>query len=493
MEWLNAENILGTAGVIMTVAVLAYERLIPGLKRIGYRVQMDTAVGGDTDSGQADVRLGLFGEAPEMSDASLVLLRIENDGLKGIGQNSYETDGLTVTFAGRTVTGVAVTEPNPEHLMESLTPEQGLSHQGNRIRIPRVPLNKGHHFKLLVLLAGSGVGGKVTLGGTINEGSIKRNRQQPRPSNLLLGVVVLLVLLVGVQQTLLWSNRGQDRPPPIGCAEGELTIVGSTAFAPAVKEIGAAYEADCPGAVVRVTDEGTQQGLRQLARAGRDSTDGAPAMVAMSDGPANGQPDLRGIPVGVTVFTMVVNESVGVRDLSPVQVRKLYAGQIRNWRELGGADVPVRLVSRTSDSGTRGVFERSVLDKGHEEATSSQDCVRQDDPRAEVLRCERSGTDQVLETVGEVAGAIGYGEVRAAEEAEGVATLKLAGHEAEMAAVNQGRYPFHAVEYAYTYRNPPADSLASEFLGYMSDGGAQNIIRTHGHLSCTGSHSAQLC
>lgn len=493
MEWLNAENILGSAGVIVTVAVLAYERLIPGLKRIGYRVQMDTAVGGDTSSGQADVRLGLFDEAPEMSDASLVLLRIENDGMKGIGQNSYETDGLTVTFAGRTVTGVAVTEPNPGDLVESLTPDRGLSHEGNKIRIPKVPLNKGHHFKLLVLLSGSGVGGKVTLSGTINEGSIKRNRQQPRPSNLLLGVVVFLVLLVGVQQTLLWANRDEGPATPIGCASGELTLIGSTAFAPALEEIGAAYEADCTGATVRVSADGSQQGLRELARAGEDTAGGAPAMIAVSDGEATGQPELRGIPVGVAVFAMVVNDSAGVTDLSPAQVQRLYRGEIRNWRDLGGRNVPVRLVSRTSDSGTRSIFERSVLNRGHEEATSSQDCVHQDDPRAQVLRCERSRTRQVLETVGEVKGAIGYAEVQAADKAKGVTTLALAGHQATVTAVNQGRYPFHSVEYAYTYRNPPADSLASEFLGYLSDGGAQNIIRTHGHLSCTGGQSAQLC
>ncbi|NLU72796.1 hypothetical protein HCC61_08930 [Streptomyces sp. HNM0575] len=106
MEWFSPENSLAALGVFATVGVLAYERLMPGLKRIGYRVQMDTLIGGDSQNGQPDVRLGLFGEAPEMSDASLVLLRIENDGLRGISVEDYtsrELAGLTVTFTERTV------------------------------------------------------------------------------------------------------------------------------------------------------------------------------------------------------------------------------------------------------------------------------------------------------------------------------------------------------------------------------------------------------
>lgn len=491
MEWLNAENILGAAGVVVTVAVLAYERLIPGLKRIGYRVQMDTAIGGDGQNGQADVRLGLFEESPEMSEGSLVLLRIENDGLRGIGQTSYESDGLTVTFTDRTVTGVAVTEPNPEDLVESLTTDRGLRHDGNKIYIPKVPLNKGHHFKLLVMLTGPGVGGRVKLGGTINDGSIKRNRQQPRPSNLLLGVVVLLVLLVGAQQSLLWWDQNQDHPP-IGCAKGRLTITGSTALQPAMKEIGAAYESDCPGATIEVAAEGSKEGLQLLAAEGEKAKDGAPPIVAVSDGRATGYDQLKENPVGVAMFAVVVNDGVGVQDISLGDLRKLYSGDITNWRELGGHDLPVRLVSRSSGSGTRSIFQEHVL-KGFESGVSSQDCLRKDDPAAKQVRCERSRTPQVLAAVGETAGAIGYGERQAASNADGVTLLRLGGHAADSETVRAGTYPFRAAEYAYTYGSPPADSLASEFLGYLADGAAQNILRTHGHLSCAGLQSAQLC
>ncbi|MGX1368496.1 putative iron-regulated membrane protein [Streptomyces canus] len=85
MEWLSAENVVavGTAvlGIVASGIMVWYERRVPRRKRIGYRVQMDNPIGDDVRRGRAGgapfggVRLGLFDEAPDMADATLVLLR----------------------------------------------------------------------------------------------------------------------------------------------------------------------------------------------------------------------------------------------------------------------------------------------------------------------------------------------------------------------------------------------------------------------------------
>ncbi|MFG2464927.1 hypothetical protein ACGFXB_05570 [Streptomyces canus] len=108
-----------------------YERRVPRRKRIGYRVQMDNPIGDDVRRGRAGgapfggVRLGLFDEAPDMSDATLVLLRIENGGSQGIDRDDYtgpERHGLTAVFSDRTVRGVSVTQPiDTDHLMDHFT------------------------------------------------------------------------------------------------------------------------------------------------------------------------------------------------------------------------------------------------------------------------------------------------------------------------------------------------------------------------------------
>jgi hypothetical protein len=78
MKWLSAENLVAIStallGLAASFAAVWYERRVPRRKRIGYRVQMDTPIGSDSrhGHGQANVRLGLFNDLPDMSDATLV-------------------------------------------------------------------------------------------------------------------------------------------------------------------------------------------------------------------------------------------------------------------------------------------------------------------------------------------------------------------------------------------------------------------------------------
>ncbi len=88
-------------------------------------------------------------------------------------------------------------------------------------------------------------------------------------------------------------------------------------------------------------------------------------------------PELRETRVALSVFALVVNDDVGVRDLSTADVRGPYQGRIRDWARLGGRSLPVHLVSRDANSGTRQVFQRRVLGRG-EMANSSVDCVHKD-------------------------------------------------------------------------------------------------------------------
>ena len=151
MEFLSAENVVavGTAllGIAASGVMVWYERRVPRRKRIGYRVQMDNPIGDDVRMGRANVRIGLFDEAPGMSDATLVLLRIENDGSQGIDRDDYtspEVHGLTVVFTDRTVRGVSVTQPSDtDHLMDHFTPTRGFGYDGNTLARPARPPQPG--------------------------------------------------------------------------------------------------------------------------------------------------------------------------------------------------------------------------------------------------------------------------------------------------------------------------------------------------------------
>lgn len=507
MKWLNPENVVAlltaVVGVAAAVGPFWYERRVPRRKRIGYRVQMDTPIGGDARNGHGTVRLGLFDDSPDMSDATLVLIRIENDGAQGISAADYtgpDTHGLTVHFTDRTVRGLAVTQTNPEHahLMAHFTPAAGMRHDLNRIHLPKVPLNRGQHYKLLVLLGEGGVGSPVRVTGGLQDGDVMPNESTTpddkpplfsRPARMI--TVALAVCVVAL--ATLTVLRDDGAPPPMGCATGKLTVTGSTAFTPVAEELAEKYQQQCPGSEVTVDTHGSTAGIRGLDEEGRAAEGGSPPLIALSDGPKpNGYPALRESRVAVSAFALVLNDRVPLKGLTTTQVRKLYAGDIRNWKQLGGPDLPVRLVSRDANSGTRQVFQRRILGRG-EPANSSQDCVGPDDSTSTVIRCELDSTEQVLARVAALPGAIGYSELRSGTGPQGLHRLRLDGREPSIEHIGADGYPYHEIEYAYTYGSPPADSLVSSFLAYMTRGSGQDVMRTHGHLPCAAPEAAKPC
>ncbi|MFF8591907.1 substrate-binding domain-containing protein [Streptomyces sp. NPDC015220] len=508
MEWLSAENVVAVGTAVLGIAasglMLWYERRVPRRKRLGYRVQMDNPIGDDVRSGRSNSRLGLFDENPDMADATLVLLRIENDGSQGIDRDDYtgpERHGLTAVFTDRTIRGVSVTQPtDADHLMDHFTADRGFGYEGNRLHIPRVPLNRGDHFKLLVLLSGGDVGRGIRLTGGIREGEVHPNRsaapddKPPLFSRAARTITVMLTVCVVTLAAIVVVR--DDDPPPVGCERGRLTLIGSTAFEPVLREAARKYERDCEGARVTVDPHGSAAGIRELAAAGARAGKGSPAVVALSDGPKPaGLPQLRENRVAVSVFALVVNDAVPLRNLSTADVRRLYRGEITDWRRLGGPALPVVLVSRDSGSGTRQVFQRRVLGGRGEIAASSVDCVAKDDVTAPVVRCELDSTDQVLAQVAGTRGAIGYSELNLASGTKGVHRLDLDGESASVDAIEHGTsaYPYREIEYAYTYGRPPADSLASSFLTYLTRGNGQDVIRTHGHVPCWTPEGMKLC
>ncbi|MFE7757937.1 PstS family phosphate ABC transporter substrate-binding protein [Streptomyces sp. NPDC057418] len=506
MAWFDPENVIAVLtaalGVATSAGVLWYERRVPRRKRIGYRVQMDTPIGSGVSQGRANVRLGLFSETPDMADATLVLLRVENDGSQSIANDDYtglgeQLHGLTAEFTGRTVRGVAVTHsPGADHLMDHFTPAAGLRHTGALIRLPRVPLNRNEHFKLLVLLTGANVGSPIRVTGGIRDGEVSPNtalRPDEKPPvfgrSARIITVALTICVVTLASIILVRNTP---PPPIECAPGSLTVTGSTAFAPVLEAAEKELERKCDDVRIEVRASGSAEGLRRLVGEGAKPGN-ADSTVALSDGVRpEAYTELSETPVGISLFHLVVNDHVGVRNLDLGTIRKIFRGEILNWEEIGGPDMTIKLISRDAGSGTREVFRRRVLG-GSEPTFSSRDCTTRSAPDVPYIRCELDGTEEVLSTVARVRGAIGYGELREGRDTKGLHPLAMDGALPSIGTIGSSSYPFRETEYAYTYGRPPAGSPAAGFLDYLSRGGGQDIMLDHGHLPCATPEGMALC
>ncbi|WP_414497262.1 substrate-binding domain-containing protein [Streptomyces sp. CRN 30] len=509
MEWLSNENVVavGTSvlGVLAALGTSFYDRRVPRRKRIGYRVQMDSPIG-DGASFDPNPRLGDF-DVPNMADASLVLLRIENDGSQSIADDDYtspEVHGLTAEFTGRTVQAVSVTQPSGiDHLRNHFTDVNGFEYDRNKVRIPRVPLNSGDHFKLLVLLSGGPVEGEVKLIGGLRDGRVHRNRapkpdEKERtfsvPARVVSGALTLaLLVLAGI---ILFRDGN-----PMGCERGELTVTGSTAFEPVLQTLAEQYESQCDGADITVRARGSEEGVAELAALGARSKDAARSVITFSDGRMGERWNLKEKKIALSVFTLVVHEDVelGPAGLSLQQVRDIYAGRYQRWGEVVPgvaeiADLPVVLVSRGAESGTRQIFQERVLREWEKAPSTSLDCGPDDHAEDTVTRCELSGTRAVLDAVAAQPGAIGYSELTLAQERSAdVRRVPLGGDLPDLRRIEAGgsRYPYKDIEYAYTYGTQEPGSLAAGFLASFDEPAGQQVIRDKGHLPCL--RNASLC
>ena len=467
-------------------------------RRITWRDQMDAELDAMSrearDSGHWAVWKVLT-HHEDVAQPSLVLLRIRNAGLGRVRRADMRRP-LRFTFPGRTVKEFTVTDCRGVSRQEIQPPGDLNSPQAveDTICLPRFPMRRRAGFKLLVLLSGAGAG--IAVDGKVRRGSVRRESRRPGPlvRNIAFGLV--LVLLAGIQAGITFS---QVPSLPSYCATGQLSLSGSTAFAPTAQAIAAAYTAACPGARISVSATATFNGLNAVAAldsAGKaGAADPGPQQMAMSDGPApGGYPSLTGNPVAVILFAVVVNKATDIYNLTTAQLRDIWLGKITSWRQLGGPDWPVRIVARTAASGTRRAFDQFILGQA-EPAFSSYNCSSKNAvPAATVTRCEVTDTGTLLQRVNSIQGAIGYAAVSDAATYPSVSAIKINGADSTLDEVKSGVYPYWTVEYLYTDGTPAPGSLAADFLEYTKSVTASDILRTSEYIPCTDrGQSLSLC
>ena len=130
-------------------------------------------------------------------------------------------------------------------------------------------------------------------------------------------------------------------------------------------------------------------------------------------------------------------------------------GEITNWQEVGGIDQPVVLLNRASGSGTRGTFEKWVLDGEISKQAQEQD-----------------SSGMVRQIVRDTPGAISY--VAFSYVTEDVATLSIDGVEPTEENVTTNDWVIWSYEHMYTKGEP--ESLTKEFLDFVLSDEIQNTI-----------------
>lgn len=102
--------------------------------------------------------------------------------------------------------------------------------------------------------------------------------------------------------------------------------------------------------------------------------------------------EIEKVLIAYDALTVIVNPENKVGKLTREQIEKIYTGEIKNWKEVGGEDLKIVAYSRESSSGTYEYFKEEVLDDKNY--------------AAEILSMPATGA--IVQSVGQTKGAIGY-------------------------------------------------------------------------------------
>jgi phosphate transport system substrate-binding protein len=142
----------------------------------------------------------------------------------------------------------------------------------------------------------------------------------------------------------------------------DVTISGSSTVMPLAEAAAEVFNLEQHQYVVSVTAGGTGAGILGIAERKYDIA--MASRVLAEDEKQRFGSNFREFKVGLDGISLAVSEKIyqaGVKSLSREQIQKIYSGNITNWKQVGGPDEDIYVISREEGSGTRDDFNEAVL------------------------------------------------------------------------------------------------------------------------------------
>ena len=265
-----------------------------------------------------------------------------------------------------------------------------------------------------------------------------------------LGVVAMMSLsILGCGS----DTASNDKAASSSSLSGSITGSGSSALLPLAKDAADKFKELHPEVSITLNGGGSGTGLKQVADGSVDiGNSDVAADTKLDKAVADGLVDHK---VCVVTMAPVVNKDIAatVKSLTKQQLTDIFTAKITNWKEVGGPDEEIVLITRPSTSGTRALFKEFALG-GAEEASNKS------------LETDDSGT--LLQSIKDNKGAIGYVALSYLVNNQDVATVSVDGVAPTLENTYNGTYPVWGYEHMYTKGEPTATVKA--YLDFiMSD------------------------
>ena len=249
-------------------------------------------------------------------------------------------------------------------------------------------------------------------------------------------------------------------------AKETVRVSGSTTVLPLAEGGAEIFNGEQSDYRVIVTGGGTGVGMKNIAEgnsdisiASREVTDDE--IDQFGDEFQENLVGYDGIVIGVSKEIY----DAGVTSLTKDQVKKIYAGEINNWKDVGGPDEEILVVAREIGSGTRDTFNEEIMDDKKAETPGVSTVAGSN---AEI-RTALTGSDRAIGYVG-----FSYAE----DGAVGVITLD--GVTPTDETIKDGSYELARKLYFYTFGDASAGAKA--FIDFIIGSEGQQVAEEYGFV-----------
>lgn len=231
---------------------------------------------------------------------------------------------------------------------------------------------------------------------------------------------------------------------------GNVTGAGSSALLPLAQHAAERFKEKYPDVSLTLNAGGSGAGLKQVADGSIDI--GNSDVFAEEKLEEVQAKELVDHKVCTITIAPVIHKELAeqVKSLTKEQLIGIFTGKITNWKEVGGNDEEILLVTRPQTSGTRALFQKYALD-GQEEVVGSS------------LETDDSGT--LIQNIVNNKGAIGYVALSYVTKSEDICTVAIDGVEPTLENTYNGTYPVWGYEHMYTKGEPTG--AVKEYIDYI--------------------------
>lgn len=251
-------------------------------------------------------------------------------------------------------------------------------------------------------------------------------------------------------------------------APERITVKGSDTMVILAQKWAEVYMKSNPNAAVQVTGGGSGVGISALINGATDIANASRKMKSTEKDKLKERYNTLGVEVacakdGITVYLHPTNK---VKELTVDQLGKIFRGEIRNWKELGGADADIKLYGRENSSGTYVFFQENVV-KGDYAAN-----------------CQTlPGTAAVVNAVKKDVNGIGYGGAAYAEGIEICKVKKDASSPAYAATaetIAKNQYPISRYLFMYLRSKPTGEM--KKYIDWILSPDGQKLVVEMGYF-----------